>query len=1780
MGGQNQFMYYSPPPPGELIPSVYRPTQGALPGQAQGQYPGHAHGQPQPLQGHFFHNVTVGNNGQQTGMQQPQGFLPGQNNSFGQFAGQVPPRGFAGPASGPPHMMNGGSPPPIGQVVGQVMGPGGRPVPMPPHMVQRFQPQGGWNYQESHLSAPLQSTNRHRSSASNASSQQPFYGYDKETGVPSTGGLSPQVQRAEQEAQTGRPSDQQASDAPGQQEQSPAPQTSQVSPINPQSPASQRAPGDGLSRVESNQSDLTAPAGGNAAGDEGRHRRNSGLLSGFRERFGNGQSEERRGSPGPRFQGVAGDAVSEASVVTEDTAGQRKRGSLFGLSSAGQGSENVAQSNESIVAQGPGTPIAERMQPSPSPQVPAPEKKRTFLGIGSSSSSSAPQQAKPARPDMPRGSTDPSMTVLETLPAGSIGGPPKKRLSALKDMFHRPQDGPNRPETAQSARPSMHGAEQGPAPPLAPGAQPRFLASPPSAGHEGRIGKPATQASPSGPLGQGSHKQLGDIADYDRGRKPTGGLFGFFKNRTDSKTRDGKPTGGQGPLFGPGQQHPGQQHPGQQHPGQQPLGQQPPWRGQMTAFPPAQGQYPLQYGTQAHLGPDGRPVMPPGQFVPHPGQPISQQPPFIQLGAQGRPPMQPQMAGPQPTMPMSPQQAQGGTQTVDMARGQQAAEQGAGQRPPMAQQQESGLATTQQQYEHQHSQQQQPPVASSVLHPPTVLQQSQGQLAPRQDPASANVVDSTVSSSPRVDSPLSLRSQPVTRSTPEPTRSQEASPVSVRQPVPVPQPGVTQAGASQTPQTQGSYLRAAHSTPAQLPARKPVQSSPKPPSGDHLRPQVPPTLEGQRLGQRSPSVSSSPVPVPPPGFQASPARTGTQFTQFDQLAGYPSPTGGQQAQGLNVSQNTQGHSLLHSQATRQPSSPAVSPISQTPQPVPVPVPTPTSQPSAQRAGVSQGPPAQQPNQPPVRFNGGEEEQGTPALPGQAFPAAQAPWGPSLGSASASQASQQFPPGNNQNYGIPVGAPIMQKEQSTISKLFKSGRPSGEAQEKGGKEKGAKKSFMGAFRRAPRQQQEALQQPPHPQSPQGHGQFMHGQPAQMVQQGPPPSQSTASQPLQPQMAPQMAPQMTGPQPQGQASPQPGPHMQYQHQRHSPPNASPGPNEGPMAQRPNPQLGQQQDVPPAEPPTRIQQPSQQQPLPLQQGGNGAARPGQQMNPPLAGQNGPMGQQQGHASGEPQYAQVPIPRGYAYVHSEGRVEPAPYYVGAGVPGGQSHGPKHAQTVPQTGPQTAPPGLQQQYWVQNNTMMPPDWTGPVPVPPPGTQQKPQLPPQGQLHPQVQRQSPPTGGGAILPQQRPEGAMGGQPGGEQGSPQQVLPAAGQQQPRHLPTSSPIVLSQAHDVASQPPSGLSITPHMTPGGPSPGQHAQPRVVSPPNSQFQSQAGSTPPAPAPTAPHTMGQRSNTASPPPRLQHPASPSTYPLPNSAFSPVNPAAASAPNPPPPQGMVPAPGAQGLMQRDAHLVPQRQVSAVSQMSFQPASVSPPQRSNVLSPGSRLGSSPTASPSPQVTPERAVSPEPAVQSSAPPNSVAHDSRAVSPEPPAQSFAPPRSFLDQQTHQRVEHDNIYDATPRTSVQSPPPQHVDGLGNNGMVAPAENAELKANGSSHGAVEPNAKEPEHVVVATSPPPEEPIPHPGHHVAVAQSSTANGTGAPPKPSSADIFEEAKRKMLLREQEEKIPVFPTEPDMTAAAAATTKKKDEEELPRMTATSYPGQEWNPYGDGGYEDWNE
>lgn len=231
---------------------------------------------------------------------------------------------------------------------------------------------------------------------------------------------------------------------------------------------------------------------------------------------------------------------------------------------------------------------------------------------------------------------------------------------------------------------------------------------------------------------------------------------------------------------------------------------------------------------------------------------------------------------------------------------------------------------------------------------------------------------------------------------------------------------------------------------------------------------------------------------------------------------------------------------------------------------------------------------------------------------------------------------------------------------------------------------------------------------------------------------------------------------------------------------------------------------------------------------------------------------------------------------------------------------------------------------------------------------------------------------------------------------------------------------------------------------------------------------------------------------------------------------------------------------------------------------------------------------------------------------------VSPEPVVRSPPPVKNIgVEKANQHHVEHDNYYDATPRTSAAQL--EHSADVG-----ATTEESEAKHASSGHGdlvtegqavqnhtletasspaAVQPAAEitpQPDPVQVITSEPAvtepqpvhppatsssaltsEEPIapdPVPNNSLHINTTTATTNSATPPKP--IDIYEEARRKAMLRDMEEKIPVFPTEPDMEGQARAEAEaRRKQEDLPQMSATSYPGQEWNPYGGGeDYDEW--
>ncbi|KAB5547026.1 hypothetical protein GE09DRAFT_1129605 [Coniochaeta sp. 2T2.1] len=1009
---------------------------------------------------------------------------------------------------------------------------------------------------------------------------------------------------------------------------------------------------------------------------------------------------------------------------------------------------------------------------------------------------------------------------------------------------------------------------------------------------------------------------------------------------------------------------------------------------------------------------------------------------------------------------------------------------------------------------------------------------------------------------------------------------QTAPPAQQQQQQQQPQPGQ-----NETPRQVQQVLARGPST--QSPARKPLQSGARPGQASQASSVHGGSVHGGSDNSKgSPSISSvhmatataSPIehsrrPSQQLGQQLSLQQTNSPLAQPPQLAN-------QQQQPFQrvplPGQPPAGHQGPNPQASFP---------SQAPQPGPQP-------------GQAQGgPPGQIPQNQQGMRPAGQQQQGPPGTPasgqqGQPYNTPQRPWavgtsGPVPHQGQAGPFFQAHPPNNGAD----------KEPKGTISKFINKAKEvtkevtsSASSHDKADKEKGGKSRF-GFLRSKPPEQRQ--QQPP----PLRGGPQFTSPPGRPVM--PQESQIERLQQLQSQVSPSEA----QPQPRPSPTPSPGPHLNYQHQRQSPPNGtspqvapatgsktpSPRPQQalspvqgspsGPSPQQQSPRVVQQQGAP------RLQQGAPGQgPPPGPQGRTQFTQFGQ-MPKPLNQRPAPGPQQ----PNEPRYGQVPIPTGYGKVHSEGRIEPAPvaYYMGP-----------HGQFLPV---QSGTPGSQPQVqpWIQPGmAQRHPSW------------QQQQQPGQGGQPPHLQTQQPITRVAVVSPNAATPG----------------FPAGG----THPHPTDPVHPLHVQNPDQQAARGLVPTPQ----GETPQATPLASAVSPmPDAQVQTYSAparnDAPSRPEPERFQTaMSSPGDAATPPPQVQHPGSPQSYPLPDTAFSPVNPNAARAGTPPlpsplPNSDLVPSPLRPNSMLLQTAAVPQRQVSAASQvLSLQPDNNSTPRQAHTTA-GAEFavdsGYLQVRSPSPQVTPEHNISPEP---------------------PAALSPQPQMHINVQQANENghvEEQDNIYDATPRTETS--PVQHR--LQEQTMSPPAEEpAEPKAGGTGHEVLEhrdqhpeqhleqhleqpheqhpeqqpqpqlPSASPPQHLVINThtSPTPSPPPvaqPAPVHQPVVEPTTTStplpandaatttavtNGTTSisPPPPSSrstppaavpsnnpVDIFEEAKRKAVLRDMEEKIPVFPTEPDMNSQALAelAAKKKAEEERPQMSATSYPGQEWNPYGEG-------
>ncbi|KAK5656533.1 hypothetical protein OQA88_4512 [Cercophora sp. LCS_1] len=1665
----------SPPPPMAAHP-------GQLPGAAQGP-PMFMTGPPPP--GQQVQNIY-----------RPTPTHPTANGPPRTFPGGPPNQPMVNGAGPQGNQGNQGSHPPFA-----APGMGGRPGMVPPHMMnhhlQRLPPQaqGGWVVQESHLSEPLQQSNRHRTSPSN-SSQQPFYGYDKEAGVPETTGLGGDNERDDDDDDSitqVRP--------PSQTNGPPQLNIGQALTSNKPAAAPQQAPISPPSR--SNTGDLQTPSPVFGA-DEARGRRQSSIFTSIKGKLsGNGSGtspvsdEGRRGSFGLKSaDGVEGDSDGPGSLA--------KRLPFSRLRNAENASDEVPSgSQDSIIAHSSGTPMPLPDVPSP---FPPPEKKKSFFGNGPT-------------PTLRKERTDLSMD--------SPNGSGKKGFSALLGKFrpgnangvespkeNRPpggvpggfMNGP--PPSANGAPSSVNGPSPGLGqPPAGPGpdeSSQSSLAAPPPAVMRGRSDSTSSGFSfqPS-QTSQASLPQQQLTGDVDKKRNVSGGMFGFGKLK---KSDVQLPPTGAGPQRPPSF--------GQGPPGGIPSGHGPPAGAPSNLAPPTQGppgQSPHNFGVPARVpvnqNPAGRVsfALPPS--AEHPAGQIAQslasqgqmgrgQPPSDQTPQMGRGQIPAEQERPasmgrgqllqvqDASRPSSMGRGQGpDSRPSSMGRGQLVPGLGRGQLPAFAPSMAMG-----------------PGYGMQALGPdgkPIVLQ---GQFNPQTG-------QFVVLLPPGVAPPTG----PLQNIRPIVPGSQ----LSLLPPLPESRPP-SQHGDS--PAREHVHANGHHShahSHSHSPLSQSVSASQKdltkpdestPPSSRLSQHQDSPNSQRSQpvsLEQSRHSLSTTPVQyrqsVPPPqqpGQQGGsapqtqlPARKPVQLTDNPSPLDGPGPGGyrGHRSSSSSLGSQTQSE---HARRASGPPSNRLSSQSQMPPPAPsagqaaqlAPSQGPSPRPSMQ--GV---PPQQlvQPAQPGAPF----------FAPGQVFfPPGQMNQMPPFGAAPPGG-----PPGQQlQQNGIPPPAVTTaipkEKEQSTLSKLLKGtktpttpGTPGGE-----------KKSFFG-FRRESKQPQV----PPKPA--QGPPQAPPQGPPQGMPQGPPgqlPGQPPMGQPFPPPIMP-LQRQMTGPQPV----------LMPLHPQMTGPQPLRPQMTGPQPLRPQ-MTGPQ--------PLRPQMTGPQPMLvPLQPQMTGP-QPGMMFPPQLM-----MVPQMGRGNnGEPQYAQVPIPRGYGYVHAEGGVAPAPTPYIVGLPGGGFAMPSMPVLQPGMSPQQMfPPGA-----------LRPAWAAPMPG-------------QQMLQPQHTGTTITGAPAPLVPQ--PTGTT-------------IVP----EQPA-VPVSAPAPVAQPDEPQQ----------HSTPTPPAMQHSAQQTPISPQASlmsQIVSPASTT--APEGQFPHITTNGNSVT--PPQLRHPGSPQGYPIPHSAFSPINPAANNPPNPPLPANLSAAP----RNQSNGGLVPSRQISAVSQISLKPGGQS--QGSNFSSPVSHISAAGQSShtSSPQITPDRNVSPEPARGPS--PSDVVEDSRNVSPEQPVQPFQAPTA-IRMQPAQGVNGTRPYTkhtptaSAPRNSltVQPQTPRSAGGHDENLYDATPRHSTVPLQYREPNSAEPKSPGPSQ---ETSKPK---APSPIHEGSTGVQSTQNKAlprlaiddmDTPPPASSTEreLFERTKRQMTLRDQEEKIPVFPTEPD-----PMPQKKKEEEEQPQMTATSYPGQEWNPY-EAGYGDWDD
>ncbi|KAK2590271.1 hypothetical protein QQS21_012052 [Conoideocrella luteorostrata] len=319
-----------------------------------------------------------------------------------------------------------------------------------PHPGQRPPTFGPWILEESKLTEPLNSVARNRS-GTNGSQQQIMYGFDKETGLPSSESPTHHLLPQQPLQQNVQPPTQQLvqnhmappprqrpgvppssaqrwpglfTHAPDQRPRS----NSRNGPQTYQAPYQTPVAYDEFVMPRSQTNEFAIPGVGPLEEDRGRRNRNSRLLKDFGQKIARATSRERRASLDhrPVVANFHGDQASESSIATgselQDQTGQRPS-FLFGRSgrrvSMDQGPRHHAATGEEQSIQ----------EPQPPSAFPQPDKGRSLFGTGVGSKFIPSGLARSSTSNLNHAHSDGPAVLSQN--ESSDTAPKKKRFSGM-----------------------------------------------------------------------------------------------------------------------------------------------------------------------------------------------------------------------------------------------------------------------------------------------------------------------------------------------------------------------------------------------------------------------------------------------------------------------------------------------------------------------------------------------------------------------------------------------------------------------------------------------------------------------------------------------------------------------------------------------------------------------------------------------------------------------------------------------------------------------------------------------------------------------------------------------------------------------------------------------------------------------------------------------------------------------------------------------------------------------------------------------------------------------------------------------------------------------------------------------------------------------------------------------------------------------------------------------------------------------------------------------------